>query len=440
MEVCTVGPRSHNRVSAHSHVNGLGISPSGECLYESNGLVGQQDARRAANYIVKLVKKRKMAGRAVLFAGPSGTGKTALALAISKELGSKIPFNSMIGSEVYSTEVKKTEVLMEGIRKSIGIVVKEIKEVYEGEVVEMNPVEIPNPHGGYGVTISHVDLCLRTTKGTKRIKMEASIFRYLELEGVQVGDVIYIEANSGVVKKLGRSDRYASEHDLEAEEYVPLPKGDIHKKKDVVQRLTLHDLDLANANPQNLSLSTPGALSSLLKPRKTEITDRLRLEVNKMVNGFINDGSAEIVPGVFFIDEVHMLDIECFTFLNKALDSSFAPIIVFATNRGMCTIRGTGVEGPHGLPTDMLDRLLIIRTEEYTKEDISCIISIRSQIECVEMGPEALDRLADIGSKFSMRLALHLLSPASMYAKAKGHMMITVDDIIHVQSLFSNKA
>ena len=41
---------------------------------------------------------------------------------------------------------------------------------------------------------------------------------------IQVGDVIYIEANSGAVKRVGRCDAYATEFDLEAEEYVPLPK------------------------------------------------------------------------------------------------------------------------------------------------------------------------------------------------------------------------
>ncbi len=41
---------------------------------------------------------------------------------------------------------------------------------------------------------------------------------------LQVGDVIYVEANSGAVKRVGRCDAYATEFDLEAEEYVPLPK------------------------------------------------------------------------------------------------------------------------------------------------------------------------------------------------------------------------
>ena len=39
---------------------------------------------------------------------------------------------------------------------------------------------------------------------------------------------------------------------MEAEEYVPLPKGDVHKKKEVIQDVTLHDLDVANARPQVL--------------------------------------------------------------------------------------------------------------------------------------------------------------------------------------------
>lgn len=61
-----------------------------------------------------------------------------------------------------------------------------------------------------------------------------------------------------------------------------------------------------------------------------------------------------------------MLDIECFTFLNRALESTLAPIVVLATNRGICTIRGTDMVSPHGIPVDLLDRLLIIKTTTYS--------------------------------------------------------------------------
>ena len=58
----------------------------------------------------------------------------------------------------------------------------------------------------------------------------------------------------------------------------------------------------------------------------------------QVVNRYIDQGVAELVPGVLFIDEVHMLDIECFTYLNRALESSLAPIVIFATNRGICQV------------------------------------------------------------------------------------------------------
>lgn len=37
-----------------------------------------------------MIKTRKMAGRAILVAGPPGTGKTAIALATAHELGNKV--------------------------------------------------------------------------------------------------------------------------------------------------------------------------------------------------------------------------------------------------------------------------------------------------------------------------------------------------------------
>ena len=50
------------------------------------------------------------------------------------------------------------------------------------------------------------------------------------------------------------------------------------------------------------------------------------IEINRVVNRYIDQGVAELVPGVLFIDEVHMLDIECFTYLNRSLESSLSPI------------------------------------------------------------------------------------------------------------------
>jgi RuvB-like protein 1 (pontin 52) len=45
-------------------------------------------------------------------------------------------------------------------------------------------------------------------------------------------------------------------------------------------------------------------MGQLMKPKKTEVTDKLRKEINKVVNKYIEQGTAELVPGVLFIDEV----------------------------------------------------------------------------------------------------------------------------------------
>ena len=89
---------------------------------------------------------------------------------------------------------------------------------------------------------------------------------------------------AGAVRRQGRCDNYATEFDLEAEEYVPIPKGDVHKKKEVVQDVTLHDLDIANARPQGGGQDVMSIMEGLVKPKKTEITDKLRKEINKVVN------------------------------------------------------------------------------------------------------------------------------------------------------------
>ena len=111
----------------------------------------------------------------------------------------------MVGSEVFSSEIKKTEVLMENFRRAIGLRIKETKEVclettqnrpantittnsqvYEGEVTELSPVETENPVGGFTKTVSHVVIGMKTAKGTKQLKLDPSIYEALQKERVEV--------------------------------------------------------------------------------------------------------------------------------------------------------------------------------------------------------------------------------------------------------------
>ncbi|KAJ1921995.1 RuvB ATP-dependent DNA helicase pontin [Mycoemilia scoparia] len=426
------------RVATHSHIRSLGLRPDGTAEPVSNGFVGQEPAREAMGLVVDLIKSKRFAGKAVLLAGAPGTGKTALAYAASQELGPRVPFCPMVGSEVYSSEIKKTEVLMENFRRAIGLRVKETKEVYEGEVTEITPEETENPLGGYGKSISRVVVGLKTTKGTSQFSMDPSIYESLLKEKVSVGDVIYIESNTGTVKRVGRSDAYATEYDLETEEYVPIPKGDIMKRREVIQDVTLHDLDVANAQPQG-GQDIISMMGQLMKPKKTEITDKLRKEINKVVNKYIEQGTAELVPGVLFIDEVHMLDIECFTYLNRALESTISPIVIFASNRGLCSIRGTEdneTKSPHGVPSDLLDRLLIIRTGPYTQKEIEIILDVRAKVEGIKVHPDALVYISERGVKTSLRYAIQLLTPARVLAQLQNRDEILKEDVEATGDLF----
>jgi len=178
-------------------------------------------------------------------------------------------------------------------------------------------------------------------------------------------------------------------------------------------------------------------MGQMMKPKKTEITDKLRREINKVVNKYIDDGVAELVPGVLFIDEVHMLDIECFTYLHRALESTIAPIVVFATNRGKSVIRGTqDIVSPHGVPLDLLDRLLIIKTLPYSEEEMVQIIKLRAATEGLTVDEIALGILGKVGVNATLRYAVQLLTPASINAKICGRTNVTKDDIKDMTEIF----
>ena len=65
---------------AHSHIRGLGLDERLEPRENSQGMVGQGKARKAAGMILKMIQEGRIAGRAILFAGPPSTGKTAIAM------------------------------------------------------------------------------------------------------------------------------------------------------------------------------------------------------------------------------------------------------------------------------------------------------------------------------------------------------------------------
>lgn len=417
------------RIGAHSHIRGLGLDDSLEPRHVSQGMVGQLSARRAAGVVLEMIKEGKIAGRAILLAGQPGTGKTAIAMGMAQALGIDTPFTSMAGSEIYSLEMSKTEALTQAIRKSIGVRIKEETEIIEGEVVE---IQVDRPATGVGAKVGK--LTLKTTEMETIYDLGNKMIESLMKEKVQAGDVVTIDKATGKISRLGRSFTRARDYDATGPQtrFVQCPEGELQKRKEVVHTVTLHEVDVINSR-------THGFLA-LFSGDTGEIKAEVREQINAKVAEWREEGKAEIVPGVLFIDEVHMLDIECFSFLNRALENEMAPVVIMATNRGITRIRGTNYKSPHGIPIDLLDRMIIVSTSPYQEKDLKEILKIRCEEEDCEMSDDALTVLTRIALETSLRYAIQLITTASLVCRKRKSTEVNIEDVKRVYSLFLDES
>jgi RuvB-like protein 2 len=415
-------------IASHSHISGLGLDDHLQPKEVSQGMVGQVKARKALGVVLKMVQQGQIAGRAVLVAGPPSTGKTALAMGLSQNLGADVPFTAITASEIYSKELSKTESLTQSFRKSIGIRIKEETEVIEGEVVEIQiDRSLTGGHKQGKITIRTTDMETIYELGNKMIDE-------LSKEKIVAGDIISIDKSNGKITKLGRSFTRARDYDAMGADtkFVSCPEGELQVRKEVLHTVSLHEIDVINSRQQGFL--------ALFSGDTGEIRSEVRDQINLKVGEWKEEGKAEIIPGVLFIDEVHMLDIECFSFINRLLEDEFSPIVIMATNRGISKTRGTNYRSPHGLPLDLLDRSIIIQTEKYGEEEIQQILNIRCNEEEVEINEDALKLLTKIGVETSLRYASNLISVSYLISKKRRSTTVEIEDIKRSYLLFLDSA
>ena len=135
-----------------------------------------------------------------------------------------------------------------------------------------------------------------------------------------------------------------------------------------------------------------------------------------------------------------MLDLESFSYLTRALESHISPIVILASNRGLTPIRGAedGSLAPsaHGIPQDLLARLLIIPTHPYQPDEIKLIVKKRADTEKLAIAEDALQKVSEAGVRVSLRYALQLLAPAQVLARVGGRGEVGVTDVEECEGLF----
>jgi RuvB-like protein 2 len=232
--------------------------------------------------------------------------------------------------------------------------------------------------------------------------------------------------------QLGRSFSRSRDYDAmgATTKFVQCPEGELQKRTTVTHTVTLHEIDVINSRQQGFL--------ALFAGNTGEISETIRTQIDAKVAEWREEGRATLVPGVLFIDEVHMLDMDCFSFLNRALESDLAPVLVIATNRGVSPIRGTNYVGPHGIPLDLLDRLMIITTTPYSVDELRQILQVRCREEHVELQDDAMELLTRIAKETSLRYAIHTIITSSLVAIKQKSTKVEVSHVERCYRLFAD--
>ncbi|KAG0441257.1 RuvB-like helicase 1 [Dictyocoela muelleri] len=367
----------------HSHIKSLGISNfkftenSGKKQLNDNEqfkdtLISSKNIKFWCNLVIKSALQLKNMN--FLIYGSSG--KDAVVQAIKEELKKsvlkRIMFLSIDASELQndfnSFDDEKLLILM---RKNVFLRIKEIKDVYEGEVVSIK-INKRGINVNHDVNVNHgidsdnttIIMVLRATKDSETVKLDGKFIHLIRSEGIEIGDIVYLENN--LIKRLGRSEKHA-QCDLESDTFIPLPKGRVKRTREIIQEISVHDLDIGLVADKNdfMHMQT------------------IRDNVDLLVKRYLDSGVAELIPSIVVIRNVNNLS------YNPAFDLELKPITIITSRNG----------GEPGIAS----RFLQLKIDHLDYEKI-----LKRRIEYVGLTGDC-NEVAKFLSKFPLKFGIRII-------------------------------
>lgn len=185
--------------------------------------------------------------------------------------------------------------VMDSFRASVILNFRLHKDIYEGEVTG---IKIMKDEAG---NVHDIEVTLKTNKISASLKLDKYLFDVISQ--INIGDVVYIEPNMGIVKRIGRSENRLDEYDLEGDKYVQLSKGSVHSVKESNTTISLYDIDYAfNKYNEDISFFT-------------------RRHVDEIISEYMSSDIVQFRESCLFVENAQFLDRKSIVQLMQISDS-----------------------------------------------------------------------------------------------------------------------
>nr|UXY87468.1 hypothetical protein 1634Bnrm3_p101 [Cryptomonas sp.] len=390
----------------HFHIRGIGINNIFSCKNICQGFVGKIHIRKAAAIFLQSIKSFEVEKLNIVITGNFGTGKTSLCIAISLSIEKCIPFTAISGAEFSFPGISKIENIIQSVRKTIGIRFYNESLIIEGEVIDIQVNE--SKQKKYK---TYVKLILKTNEIQTTYKISEEIYSKILQKMIKKGDIVLINKEKNSIEKKGSIFTINNSENTN-NEFRKTRKGDLERYEIHENIVTMFELDILNSFSEF-------PLSKLFIENVKEISNEIREKIDRIVIRWEKNKKIKIIKGILLFDDANMLDIECFSFLSKNIESVLSPVFILSTNNSTLKINGIGFSSPHGIPVDVIDRFLVIQTSPHSYCELRKILSSKADDDLLYLDENAKELLTKIGIECGIRYSIYIMSIASLISQNK---------------------